>query len=100
MAEPRRRNTELPRRTLRSRSAGGRPGAHGVSRISGIAVAPPLRGDRILRDRMAQTRIPTADRTARRCSAPRAAHLTVHVWRRTGSAPQGLFTFAGAFDSI
>ena len=49
---------------------------------------------------MAQTRIRAADRTARRWSAPRAAHLTVHVWRRTRSAPQGLFTFAGAFDAI
>ena len=49
---------------------------------------------------MAQTRIRAADRTARRWSAPRVAHLTVHVWRRTRSAPQGLFTFAGAFDAI
>ena len=49
---------------------------------------------------MAQTRIRAADRTARRWSPPRAAHLTVHVWRRTRSAPQGLFTFAGAFDAI
>jgi len=35
------------------------------------------------------------DRALRR----RVGHLTVRVWRHTCTAPQGLFTFAGAFDA-
>ena len=36
------------------------------------------------------------DRVLRR----QVGHLTVRVWRHTCAAPQGLFTFAGAFDAV